>query len=100
MPLIATPVNNGKTVILEVQGRFDFNMHREFRSAYENVDRETQFVVDLSAAEYMDSSALGMLLLLRDYVGGDKSHVVIRNCNAEIRKVLTIANFHQLFTLE
>jgi anti-anti-sigma factor len=55
--------------------------------------------VDLKDATYLDSSALGMLLLLRDHAGGDSSQVKIVNCNADVKKILTISNFEQLFTI-
>jgi anti-anti-sigma factor len=56
-------------------------------------------VVDLKDATYLDSSALGMLLLLRDHAGGDSSQVKIVNCNADVKKILSISNFEQLFTI-
>ena len=45
------------------------------------------------------SSALGMLLLLRDHAGGDNAEVNLVNCNADVRKILTISNFEQLFSI-
>ena len=57
------------------------------------------YVVDLKDATYLDSSALGMLLLLRDHAGGDSSQVKIVNCNADVKKILSISNFEQLFTI-
>jgi anti-anti-sigma factor len=47
----------------------------------------------------MDSSALGMLLLLREHVDGVRERVRIINCNTEIRKILEIANFDKLFDI-
>ena len=46
------------------------------------------------------SSALGMLLLLREYVGGDAGRINITGCGDDIRRVLKIANFEKLFTLD
>nr|NIQ11660.1 anti-anti-sigma factor [Gammaproteobacteria bacterium] len=42
---------------------------------------------------------LGMLLLLRDHAGGDNSSIEIVNCNPDVKKILTISNFEQLFTI-
>lgn len=92
---------DGKELTIKVKGRFDFSAHQEFRNAYENAPRSmTTFVVDLAEATYLDSSALGMLLLLRDHAGGDSSHVRIVNCNPDVKKILTISNFEQLFTIQ
>ena len=48
---------------------------------------------------YLDSSALGMLLLLRDHAGGDQAEVEIVNCSPDVKKILTISNFDQLFKI-
>ena len=90
---------NGQLTI-KIQGRFDFSVHQEFKSAYESPDNKSdKFEVNLAGTTYLDSSALGMLLLLRDYAGGDTSEVTITNCSVDIKKILTISNFEQLFTV-
>ena len=48
-------------------GRFDFQVHREFKDAYtplldNNAVREIE--IEMSKVDYLDSSALGMLMLL------------------------------------
>jgi HptB-dependent secretion and biofilm anti anti-sigma factor len=53
----------------------------------------------LISTEYVDSSALGMLLVLRDKVAGDKTAISIKNVRPEVMKILEIANFDKLFTL-
>ncbi|MCY1442851.1 STAS-domain containing protein [compost metagenome] len=58
-----------------------------------------RYVVDLKGATYLDSSALGMLLLLRDHAGGDQAQISLIHCNADVRKILSISNFQQLFDI-
>ena len=61
-----------RQLTIGVEGRFDFRVYDSFRNAYADVgDSVEKYVIDLAAAEYMDSSALGMLLLLREFAGGD-----------------------------
>jgi len=90
---------DGNKQIIKIQGRFDFSVQADFRQAYEKVTSSSQFVLDFSTADYMDSSALGMLLLLRDYAGGDSAKVELVNCRAEIRNILEISNFQKLFKI-
>ncbi len=91
----------GDTVAIRIKGRFDFSSHQEFREAYEDHDSpESGYVVDMGEATYLDSSALGMLLLLRDHAGGDGAEIRIANCNADVRRILAMSNFEQLFTIE
>ncbi|WFP51591.1 STAS domain-containing protein [Methylomonas sp. EFPC3] len=85
---------------IKVSGKFDFGLHNEFREATKLAESGVkQIDVDLTGTEYMDSSALGMLLVLRDKVGGDKSAIRIKNARAEVKKILEIANFDKLFSL-
>lgn len=85
---------------IKVTGRFDFSVHKEFRDATNRIVADIKSIeVDLSAADYLDSSALGMLLLLRDKVSGDRSAVSIKGADKEVKKILEIANFDKLFTL-
>jgi anti-anti-sigma factor len=76
-------------------------VHHEFRRAYETAKGpDTHFVVDLSRAEYIDSSGLGMLLMLREHAGGDRSDVRIANATGEVRDILAISNFDRLFRVD
>jgi anti-anti-sigma factor len=85
--------------IIQVSGRFDFSVQAEFRKAYESVEPTMQFIIDFREADYIDSSALGMLLLARDYAGGDKAKIEIINCGPEIKNILEISNFQKLFKI-
>ncbi|MFB9887562.1 STAS domain-containing protein [Balneatrix alpica] len=91
--------DNGELTI-RIQGRFDFSAHQDFRESYEGVEvTPKRYVVDMKETTYLDSSALGMLLLLRDHAGGDSAQIRIVNCNQDVKKILTISNFGQLFTI-
>jgi anti-anti-sigma factor len=93
--------SSGKELTVKIDGRFDFSAHQEFRDAYEGTPADVNsYVVDLGDTSYLDSSALGMLLLLRDHAGGDNASIKIIKCNDDVRKILTISNFEQLFTIQ
>jgi len=92
---------SGKATI-KLVGRFDFNTHREFRAAYEPLvgDLAVQSVtVDFSGVDYLDSSALGMLLMLRDKLGGAGKEVALTGVRGNVKQVLDIANFGKLFQI-
>ena len=94
-----TTATSGKQHTIKIQGRFDFAMQSEFRKAYEKAASSSDFIIDFSTADYMDSSALGMLLLLRDYAGADNAKIELKSCRSEIKNILEISNFHQLFKI-
>jgi len=89
----------GNKQIINIQGRFDFSVQGEFRKAYEEADSSSRFELNFSTADYMDSSALGMLLLLRDYAGGDDAKIELTHCRKEIKNILEISNFQKLFKI-
>lgn len=92
--------DNGRQVEIRVKGRFDFNVHREFRDAYRNESPDAKYLINMADADYIDSSALGMLLLLREHGGDNHCDVKIIRCCDEIKKVLTTSNFDALFRIE
>ena len=99
MSISATASENRSEVTISVNGRFDFSLHKDFRDAYRNQSPTAKYIIDMSKTDYMDSSALGMLLLLREHAGGDKSNIVISGCQPDIKKILTISNFQKLFSI-
>jgi anti-anti-sigma factor len=101
MPIMTTMSQDGKGLTIQIPSRFDFSLQGEFRQAYEKHKAAgARYVLDFSATEYLDSSALGMLLILRQHAGGERADIRIRNCKPGITKILKVANFQRLFTLE
>lgn len=91
---------DGSKLTIAVSDKFDFSVHQDFRIAYETQNpKPTAYEIDLGNTTYLDSSALGMLLLLRDFAGDNASNIHIINCNDDIRKILEISNFEQLFQI-
>jgi anti-anti-sigma factor len=90
---------DGQQLTIIIKGRFDFSTHQDFRGAYEKEAQAQRIVVDLTGTSYLDSSALGMLLLLRDHAGGERADVQLVGCNADVIKILTISNFAKLFKI-
>lgn len=92
---------DGNQLTIAIKGRFDFAKHQDFRAAYEKNDPIPEsIVVDLKEATYIDSSALGMLLLLRDHAGGDDAQIQVVNSSNDVRKTLAISNFDKLFDIK
>lgn len=91
---------NDNAVTISIRDRFDFGLHKEFRASYKDRPNSSKYVIDMRDVKYIDSSALGMMLLLREHVQKNSGIVVIANCNPDIKKILTIANFERLFDIQ
>jgi len=101
MSITSSVSGDGTELTIKVQGRFDFSSLQLFRNAYEKITpKPSSFIVDLKDSDYLDSSALGMLLALRDHGGGDNAKIKIANCNPEVKKILVITKLNELFDVD
>ncbi len=100
MAIISSCAKDSKDILITVSDRFDFSQYKVFRETYCDCNvAGTEFRLDLSDANYMDSSALGMLLLLKEHADKIKGKIVIQRPNESINKVLEIAQFHHLMEI-
>ena len=91
----------GGVLNLYVKGVFDINSYDEFNAAYKPyLEQAQRYVIDLREATHIDSAALGLMLLLRQKTGGDDADITLQNASDEVRKILDIAQFNQLFNVK
>jgi anti-anti-sigma factor len=93
--------DKNKMIEISIEGRFDFSLHQTFRNAYINCNEKgSTFTLNLSKTTYMDSSALGMILLLKDHAESYSGKIVISKPSESVTKILEIAQFHRLLSIE
>jgi len=97
--LLTVTETDDDTIKIQTEQKFTFECHQEMRSAYEGRDPGTKYVIDFGRTDYIDSSALGMLLLLRESGGGDNHKIKFINCKTTVKKVFEVANFHLMFEI-
>ncbi len=93
----------GERVCLHLSGSFDCHSNVGFRNAWRPWLKEKEvgcLTLDFSEVPYMDSSALGMLLLLRQQANGAGKQVVLSHCGPDLRRILSIAHFDSIFSIE
>jgi len=92
----------GSVASIHMTGRFDFSAHRSFKEGYDALLQQksiSTIEINLANVAYMDSSALGMLLLLHERAQTEGKEVVLCRANSTIMQILDIANFGKLFTI-
>ena len=99
MPILTDLSDSGSALTIKIIGKFQFPMASEFRRAYTSVDQVAVYFLDLQDSEYLDSSALGMIIALWEFVERDKDRIKVLNANKEVIKILKSANFDQLVSL-
>jgi HptB-dependent secretion and biofilm anti anti-sigma factor len=93
---------NESTATLILDGRFDFNAHRTFKEAYDSLLKRkgiANLEINLTGVSYLDSSALGMLLLLRERADSEGISVALTRPSGTVAQILDIANFGKVFTI-
>jgi len=82
---------------ISIIGSFDYEMVGDFRATY--IDKEDlAYTIDLKQTNHLNSTALGMLLNMRNILG-ENTKISIHNCCPEIKKVLRMSRFDKIFEL-
>jgi anti-anti-sigma factor len=89
--------DDGISLLLE--DRFTFNDHEAFRQVMDSVVKAapSRLTIDLSKAVYLDSAAVGMLLMLRERL--DRISIVLKGGNQTVKELIRIAKLGTLFDL-
>lgn len=84
---------------VSVSGRFDCDIFDAFTESYTSIPEKCTCIdINLSATDYINSSALGMLLMLREHING-VAIISLVNPTPDVKRVLSIANFDKLFAI-
>ena len=86
-------------VSIKLPERFDFSYHKEFYNKISQVLAETrvkEVEVDFAHVDYLDSSALGMLVMLQKKCAEVSKHVVVVNASGLAADILKIANMEKI----
>ncbi len=88
---------------VSMTGRFDFKVHRDFKDAYtpllDNAAAH-EIEIEMSKLIYMDSSALGMLILLNERANAANKAVILLNPSGAVSQLLEVANFSRIFNIK
>ncbi len=94
--LIEKTVRDNRIIIL-LPPEFNYKLQRKFREIYEQSPVDGVFVIDFKQVDFIDSSTIGMLLLLREYCGNEDSNITFINCAETVQALFESAHFEELF---
>ncbi len=90
---------NENLIRIVADRKFNFASARDFRNAYRNNPGNMCYIVDFKNTQYMDSSSLGMLLILREHAGDTKHSVKLINCMDALKSLLQAVRFERYFEI-
>ena len=92
---------DGKVLTIGIPSRLDITAHKDFGEAYKDkLGPISSCIIDMAEVEFLNSSALGMLLLFRGNAVAENVDISIANCSPGIKKIFAMANFDKLFKME
>lgn len=83
--------------ILHLDGRFDFGVRKIFKEAVEGVSVEgSSVVLDLEKVTFVDSSALGLLVICHQNLKTKNVFFCLVNPQTYVKQVLDLANIGKM----
>jgi len=100
MDFTKQPTPEGIVVVL--RGSFTFKDHHVFRAVLDALaaaggGRKT---LDLGGVDFMDSAALGMLMIAEDETSRASGTLILRNPSGPIARLFELSAMDTLFTIE
>ncbi|MBF0154993.1 MAG: STAS domain-containing protein [Magnetococcales bacterium] len=89
----------GDTVVLQIVGTFGYRVYGDFMRTVRGAQKDASYVINLIHTEHIDSAGMGMLLMMREMVGGDAARISLINPNYKVRGILLTAQFQELFQI-
>ena len=90
--------SEGKDVI-QIIGRFDFNERHNFKEAYSPfLEKSSESIIEINMAgvNYLDSSSLGMLMLLSEKAQLLGKSLLISHPNSLVSQIIDISNIAKI----
>lgn len=89
-----TERQEGDVTVVKLEGRFDFASRREFKDAVDRLQttNSSLIVLDLEHVAFVDSSALGLLVIAHQNFKSKHKRLTIANPQPIVRQVLELAN--------
>ncbi len=87
---------------VRLSGAFTFNDHAEFRDILNTIGEieTTQVTFHFYGVDFVDSAALGMLLLARDEAEKHRKRLILSGATGQVRKMFEMARFGSIFSIE
>lgn len=93
--IVAAASRDDFRIVIQNNGRFDFSVYSELRDAYKKNVGSYSYVIDLKKIDYVDSAALGMLLVLKEFADNNASKLKVVNCRPMVMKIFQVTNLEK-----
>ena len=97
-----TPQATSDGIIIFLRGNFTFKDHHSFRAVLDLLGGApgSKRLLDLSKVDFLDSAALGMLMIAEDETTRANGTLVLRNPSEQIARLFELSAMDTLFKIE
>lgn len=90
---------DGGLFSVTLRGKFTFNDNPEFRGILEKIGHKDihQTIFHMDDVDFVDSAALGMLLLAYDEAKKHSKSLLLSGVNGQVKRIFAMARFEQFF---
>ena len=96
-----TKTVNGGVCTIDISGKFTFSDHVEFKKLFDIYEDSSVNQVDFNftSLDFVDSAALGLLLLAKDGAAKGNKKLRLLKPNEQVKKMFEISRFYELFEI-
>jgi HptB-dependent secretion and biofilm anti anti-sigma factor len=89
-------------IVISLHGSFTFRDHYGFRAVLDALaaTRGSRKMLDLSRVEFLDSAALGMLMIAKEETAGANGVLTLRNPSEPITRLFEVSAMDTQFEIE
>ncbi|MEZ5691502.1 MAG: STAS domain-containing protein [Rickettsiales bacterium] len=92
---------NDSMACVKISGQFTFADTQKFKNILDTINNNkiNSIKLDISDTTFIDSSSMGMLLLLRDECESRKVSLNLSQPQGQVEKIFRISKFYDLFSI-
>ncbi len=88
---------NNKKATLRLEGNFTYTQRKAFQEALKTIctDQVEEVVIDLSQVAFLDSAALGLLMISHRQLEAERRKLSLAYPQPTVRQIIELANLHK-----
>ena len=90
-----------QTATLKLEGGFTYTQRKLFQETVKNLSSKNveHIIIDLAQVAFLDSAALGLLMITHRQLLADKRKLFLAYPQATVRQIIELANLHKTIPL-
>ena len=90
-----------QTATLKLEGGFTYTQRKLFQETIKNLSSKNveHIIIDLAQVAFLDSAALGLLMITHRQLLADKRQLSLAYPQATVRQIIELANLHKTIPL-